>query len=166
MRSLFLFLHSSVYTRGQPWTKATSYRASASFWLVSLLFFAGCSVPNLESPGCVDSRNALREFYSYHFGNNMAFTVDDLKAKEKFLTPEFAARLRGSQEGIDPFTTGDSDFPKAFRAGECRDITADRTGFDVVLFWKDDTRSEERKINVEMAKRGETWLVDNIAAKN
>ena len=95
----------------------------------------------------------------------MAFSPDDLKTKEKFLTPEFVVRLRGSQEGIDPFTTGTNDFPKAFRAGECREISPDRTAFEVLIFWRDDTRSEERRISVEMAKRGENWLVDNVATK-
>jgi len=129
----------------------------------SLLYLAAaCSVPNLESATCVESRNALREFYSFHFGNNMSFTPDDLRARERFLTPEFAEKLRGSREGTDPFTTGADDIPKAFRAGDCREISPERTAIEVVLFWKDDTRSEERKINVEMAKRGDVWLVDNI----
>jgi len=129
----------------------------------SLLYLAvACSVPNLESATCVESRNALREFYSFHFGNNMSFTPDDLRARERFLTPEFAEKLRSSREGTDPFTTGTDDFPKAFRAGDCREISPERTAIEVVLFWKDDTRSEERKIKVEMAKRGDVWLVDNI----
>lgn len=165
MRLSFLSLLSFASIRLPQWTKTRSGRVFASLWLLSSLLFAGCSVPNLESPACVDSRNVLREFYSYHFGNNMAFAADDLKSIEKFLTPEFAARLRGSQEGIDPFTTGDADFPKAFRVGECREISADRTALEVVLFWKDDQRSEERKIDTEMAKRGENWLVDNVVAK-
>ena len=137
--------------------------------LVCLLLIAycslACSIPNLESASCIDSRNALREFYSFHFGNSMSFSQDDLKAREKFLTPEFAARLRNSQEGTDPFTTGTSDIPKAFRAGECREISPERTAIEVLIFWKNDERSEERKINVEMAKRGDNWLVDNVVTK-
>ena len=151
---------SSVFIRVHLWTKIII--------VCSLLSAAGslaCSIPNLESVSCIDSRNALREFYSFHFGNNMAFTVDDLKTKEKFLTPEFAERLRKSQEGIDPFTTDTSDFPKAFRVGECREISPERTALEVLIFWKDDERSEERRINVEMAKRGDTWLVGNVATK-
>ena len=121
-----------------------------------------CSIPNLESASCVESRNVLREFYSFHFGNNMVFTLDDLKARERFLTPELAERLRGAREGTDPITSGTDDIPKAFRAGDCREISPERTAFDVVLFWKDDHRSEERKINVEMVKRNDAWLVADI----
>jgi len=139
-------------------------------WVLICLLLAAygslsCSIPNLESAPCVDSRNALREFYSYHFGNSMTFSEADLKAREKFLSPEFAARLRGTQEGIDPFTTGTADVPKAFRVGECRELSSERTALEVVLFWKDDKRTEERKIQVEMTKRGEGWLVDDVAVK-
>ena len=152
--------NSSVFISVHLWTK---------FLIVCSLLTAygslACSIPNLESPSCIDSRNALREFYSYHFGNSMTFSREDLKAREKFLTPEFTARLQTSQEGTDPFTTGTSDIPKAFRAGECREISPERTAFEVLIFWKDDTRSEERRINVEMAKRGDHWLVDNVATK-
>ena len=151
---------SSVSIRVHLWTKVLIICS-----LLSTVGSIACSIPNLEPVSCIDSRNALREFYSFHVGNNMAFTREDLKAREKFLTPEFAARLQTSQEGTDPFTTGTSDIPRAFRAGECREITPDRTAFEVLIFWKDDTRSEERKINVEMAKRGDSWLVDSVATK-
>ena len=145
----------SVSIRVHLWTKILF-----SYALVYLA--VACSVPNLESATCVESRGSLREFYSFHFGNNLLFTPDDLKARERFLTPELAEKLRGSREGIDPFTTGTDDIPKAFRAGECRDISPERTLIEVVLFWRDDTRSEERKIKVEMARGGDAWLVDNI----
>ena len=137
--------------------------------LICLLLTAycslSCSIPILESASCIDSRNALREFYSYHFGNSMSFSRDDLKAREKFLTPEFTARLQSSKEGTDPFTSGTSDLPKAFRVGECKEVSPKRTAFEVLIFWKDDQRSEERKISVEMAKRSDSWLVDSVATK-
>ena len=153
-------LKSSVSISVHQWTKILLVGS-----LITAFGSLACRIPNLESPSCIDSRNALREFYSYHFGNSMTFSQEDLKAREKFLTPEFAARLQKSQEGTDPFTTGTSDIPKAFRAGECREISPDRTAFEVLIFWKDDARSEERRINVEMAKRGDNWLVDNVTTK-
>ena len=155
----------SVCIRVQPWTKFPLLLASASLRFALLLTLAGCSIPNLQSASCVDSRNTLREFYSFHFGNNMLFSQEDLKLRERFLTAEFAEKMRGSREGTDPFTTATDDVPKAFRAGECREVSPERTVVEVVLFWKDDHRSEERKIDVEMAKRGGAWLVDGIARK-
>ena len=139
-------------------------RLAATFFLIfAACGSLACSIPNLETPACVDSRNALREFYSFHFGNSMTFSPEDLKKRERFLTPEFAGRLSGSQEGTDPLTTGDADLPKAFRADACRETSPEETAHDVVLYWKDDTRTEERKINVRMTKRGDAWLVSDIA---
>jgi hypothetical protein len=156
---------SSVSICVHLWKRSLTLSASATLRFALLVLLAGCSIPNLESASCIESRNSLREFYSYHFGNSMTFSIDDLKAREKFLTPKFAERLRGTKEGTDPFTTGTTDIPKTFRAAECREVAPERTSFDVMLYWKNDERTEERKINVEMVKHGDAWLVDNVAAK-
>ena len=126
---------------------------------------SSCSVPNLEPPACTESRTAVREFYSFHFGNDMKFSLENLKLRERFLTPDLSKRMEFAKEGVDPFTTGTTDFPKAFRVGECKEISPDRTDFQVLLFWRDDTRTEQREINVEAEKQNEKWLVDKISIK-
>lgn len=134
---------------------------------VCILTFAfslcSCSIPNLETAACTESRNAVREFYSYHFGNSMTFTLDDLKIREKFLTPAFFEKLKSAAEGTDPFTTGTTDLPKAFRVGECKEAAPERTTLQVLLIWRDDNRTEERNIRVEAQRQGDKWLIDNVA---
>jgi hypothetical protein len=133
--------------------------ACVPLWLV---IFAACGVPNLDPPECAASRTAVREFFSFHFGNDMRFSAEGLKHREKYLSPAMVEQVRNAKEGTDPFTTGDADFPKAFRAGECRVVEPDRTAFDLLLFWKDDNRSEQRTIKVEVVKSGDSWLIDKI----
>ena len=128
----------------------------------SLLLQISCGIPNLDPPECSASRTVVREFYSFHFGNEMRFSSDALKLRERFLPPALIERTRTATEGSDPFTTGDTDFPKAFRVGECRVIAPDRTEFDVLLFWKDDNRSEQRTIKVQAGKIDDKWLIDKI----
>jgi hypothetical protein len=122
-----------------------------------------CSTPNLESPACAESKNAVREFYSYHFGNEMKFTAEGLKQRQKFLSPEFIASISGSKEGTDPFTTGSDDIPRAFRVGECREVSPEKTESNVLLLWRDDSRTEQRQIKVESVDRNDTWLVNKIS---
>jgi hypothetical protein len=121
-----------------------------------------CSIPNLEKPECTAARGAVNEFYSYHFGNEMKFSQENLKLRERFLSPELFQSLSGTQGEGDVFTTGTSDIPKAFRTGTCEVTAPDRTRLEVLLFWRDNTRSEQRAIHVEAAKRGDKWLVDKI----
>lgn len=141
------------------------FPASLRLTLLFALLGAGCSIPNLEPPACTESRTAVREFYSFHFGNDMKFSPENLKRREKFLTPELSKRLELSQENTDPFTTGTSDFPKAFRVGECKEISPYRTQFQLLFFWRDDTRSEQREIRIESAKQNEKWMIDKISTK-
>jgi len=124
---------------------------------------AACSIPSLESPACTESKNAVREFYSYHFGNEMKFSTDGLKRREKFLTPEFAKAVAGSKEGTDPFTSGTDDIPKAFRVGECHEISPERTESSVLIFWRTDDRTEQREIKVEAIDKNDTWLVNKVS---
>lgn len=133
---------------------------SVSLWLIALT--SACSIPNLDPPECTASRTSVREFYSFHFGNDMKFSPDGLKQRERFLSSALIENARKTTEGTDPFTTGDADLPKAFRTGECRVILPDRTEFDVLLFWKDDTRSEQRTIKVQAAKIADSWRIDKI----
>lgn len=122
----------------------------------------GCGTPVLEPPECTDARTPVREFFSFHFGNDMAFSAEGLKLRERFLSQELFTKIQDSSEGTDPFTTGDTDFPKAFRTGECRVLEPNRVRFEIILFWKDDARSEQRKIGVEAVRNQNDWLVDRI----
>lgn len=139
-------------------------RVSASRRLILLIVLAaaGCGVPNLEPPACVESRDIVREFYSFHFGNGLAFSADSLKQRGRFLTPEFSARLATQPEGADPFTTGKTDFPRAFRVGECSELASDTTVFELLVFWRDDNRTEQKTIRVAARKVGDEWLIDRI----
>ena len=123
-----------------------------------------CSIPNLESQECIEARTTVREFYSFHFGNDLRYSTADLEQREKFLTTEFTNKLRSAAPETDPFTLT-SDAPKAFRIGECQTIEAEKkVSFNVLLFWKTDERSEQRAIKVEAVKQDDRWLVDAVKA--
>ena len=139
-------------------------RAVKLFCLFTFAFcLASCgSMPNLEQPECTDSRLTVKEFYSYHFGNEMKFSQENLKKREKFLTPEFFKSLQSVAGENDIFTTKNIDFPKAFRVGGCQVIEPTITNIEVLLFWKDDKRSEQKAIHVEVIKQNDKWLINKI----
>ncbi len=139
-------------------------KAKAGILAFTALFtLIACSIPNLEPQDCTDSRTALREFYSFHFGNDMRFSLDNLKLRRPFLTESLFQSIENSPPGTDPFTVGTDDFPKAFRVGACKIANDGNPLFEVLLFWKDDRRSEQRSIWVSMRKQNDKWLVDKIS---
>jgi hypothetical protein len=136
--------------------------------LFCILHFAfcisGCSVPNLESTECAEARNTVREFYSYHFGNEMKPSAENLKQRQKFLTEGLNQQLRQQpeREAKDYFTATD-DYPKAFRVGECKAAEGEnKTVFGVLLFWKDERRDEQKEIRVEVVKENNNWLINKV----
>ena len=140
------------------WRKGLLYLLPFTF----CLFICGCSMPNLEPTECTDSRLAVKQFYSFHFANEMKFSLDNLKQREKFLTPEFAKSLQNPTTENDVFTTNSTDIPKAFRIGECKVVEPTKTNLEIVLFWRDDVRSEQKNIHVEAVKQNDKWLLDKV----
>lgn len=137
---------------------------SKLFLFLFTFFITSCglSVPNLEPPECTEARDRVREFYSYHFGNDMKPSVENLERREKFLTPDLTRRLkRQTGESKDYFTQTD-DYPKAFRVGACEAVSPGKTIFEVLLFWKDNTRSEQGEIKVEAIKQNGDWLINQV----
>ena len=146
---------------------AISAQKRTGLLLIACCLSLSCSIPNLEPTSCIEARTAVREFYSFHFGNGLGFGDEDLDKRKQFLTPAFYKWLRFPPRdvppGMDPFTRTYNDPPKAFRVGECKEIDANRTEFQVLLFWKNDVRSEERRIKVAVSKQDERWLIDRVS---
>ncbi|MBX7169604.1 MAG: hypothetical protein K1X72_01530 [Pyrinomonadaceae bacterium] len=137
------------------------------FLLFTFYFLLGTScvtgsMPNLEQPDCTDSRLTVKQFYSFHLGNEMKFSQENLKLREKFLTPEFYKSLQSLQTENDVFTTNSTDIPRAFKLGGCTVIEPTKTEVEVLLFWKDSARIEQKSIFTEVVKQGDTWLINKV----
>ncbi len=104
-----------------------------------------------------------QRIYSFHFGDQMNPTRENLRKREKFLTEELNRALAApeTETATDYFTRTDN-YPKAFRIGECAATNEKRTVFQVVLFWKDDVRSEQREVKVEVVKQNGKWLINSV----
>ncbi len=141
-------------------------RATRSFvaCAIFLLMTVACEVPSLETSECTAARVGVREFYSFHFGNDMAFSTENLDLRKRFLSDAMLERVSGTPDGIDPFTTGDADFPRAFRVGKCTE-TDGRQVFDVLIFWRTDEENIQRKITAAMVRADDKWLIDQIDTK-
>ena len=141
-------------------------KSGKGFYFLLFTFYfllsACSSVPNLETPECTASRGVVKEFYSFHIGNEMKFSQENLKLRGKFLTPEYVKTLQNVQTGNDIFTTNNLDFPKTFRIGKCEVVSPEKTNIEVILFWKDDTRSEQKSVKAEAVKQNDKWLINRI----
>ncbi|MEP6847298.1 MAG: hypothetical protein ABI999_00465 [Acidobacteriota bacterium] len=106
----------------------------------------------------------MRQFYSFHYANDIAPTPDNLKAREKYLTPELYQTLLGDKLAKDYFTLSETP-PKAFRVAACTMADPNKTELGVHLFWKDETKTTQNEIEVEAVKQGDKWLVNKVTAK-
>ncbi len=130
------------------------------FTFYFLLFTSACSIPNLEKPECTAARQTIREFYSMHFGTDMKPSEEYLVKREKYLSDRWKFFISKNLQNKHDYFTLTDDYPKAFRIGECEVVAPDKTVFQVLFFWKDDTRTEQRETKVELIKENENWLIN------
>jgi len=131
--------------------------------LIANCLLLSCSVPNLEDPDCREARDLVRKFYSFHFGNDMHQSAENLRLREKYLTARLKDNLLAAPASEVDYFTATGDLPKAFRVGGCKVNTPGQSvNFDVLLFWKDDTRTEQKHISVAVKKEDDKWLVDSV----
>lgn len=136
--------------------------------LLPFAFCIGCSIPNLEKSDCTGARNAMLEFYSFHYSSDMKFNQENLKLRQKFLTPELFQTLAQKADTPVDYFTASEEAPKAFRVGSCAVIEPDKkTSLEIVLFWRDNKTEESRQkqVQVEAVKENNAWLVNKVEAK-
>ncbi len=123
----------------------------------------GCSVPNLETPQCAGGREVVKRFYSYHFGNEISGSPDNQKGRERFLSNDLINELSTlSDRKMDYFTATD-DPPKAFRVGECTAESDTKVAMQVVLLWRDDTRTAQKEVKVDAVRSDGKWLLNKVS---
>lgn len=130
------------------------------------LFLMSCSQPILESQQCIESRDSVKRFYSYHIGNDMKPTAENLKKREVYLSQNLQTQLAQQTGSAKDYFTQTADYPKAFRAGKCEDTGKDKTNFGILLFWRTNDINIQREIKVETIKENNNWLVNKVTPKN
>lgn len=140
-------------------------RAIVAFFILNFaLLIGGCELPNLEAAECSASRDVVRKFYSFHFGSEMATSPEIVKEREKYLTAELAAKLAATGDSKTDYFTATDNYPKAFRVGECKVNSKQSSTLQVILLWRDDTRSEQREVKVEAVETNGKWLIDRVGS--
>lgn len=143
--------------------KGASCRCLLAFCVLHVaLCFSSCSIPNLEAPECSAARDSVKQFYSFHFANDMRPSAENLKARERFLTQGFYESLTAANRPKTDIFTASDDPPKTFKIGECKVIDKTRTDLQVQIYWRDDVQTVQREVRVEAVKTGEDWLIDKV----
>lgn len=138
-----------------------------SFFLFPFAFgLLGCgSIPNLESADCTAARNSARQFYSFHFANNMVPSAETFKAREQFLTPRFSTALAAApQSDVDPFTLS-VELPRTFKIAECAASSPTNVDLRIQTYWRDDESSRQQEVHANFVNEGGKWLLDSVGSK-
>lgn len=126
------------------------------------LCITACSIPNLEGAECSEAREAVKHFYSFHFGNDMRPTAENLKMRERFLTPELARQLENAPQTSKDYFTASDQAPKTFKIGKCDEKDPTHTEFQVQLYWRDDIETVQKEVHAQAVKTVDGWLINKV----
>jgi hypothetical protein len=104
----------------------------------------------------------MRHFYSFHFGNDMRPTPENLKLRKPFLTPELASSLEQAPATAQDYFTETEQAPKTFKIGTCQSNDATHAVFQVQLYWRDDIETVQKEVHAEAVKIGDKWLINKV----
>lgn len=123
---------------------------------------SSCSIPNLETPECSAAKDAVKQLYSFHFGNDMRPSADNLKARDRFLTPDLSRELASKGDvNADYFTASDAA-PKTFKIGKCETSEPGKASVQVQLYWRDDMKTVQKEVHVDAILINGVWLVGKV----
>jgi len=127
---------------------------------------AGCSMPSLESQPCNEASLAAKQFYSFHFGNDMSPSQENYQARQRFMTPELFSSLAATAKTTHDYFTNSETPPKTFKIGACSAPDPDHASVQVQIYWLEEHGSTkdttQRSLDVEMVKQGGNWLINNV----
>lgn len=138
----------------------------AALFILNFSFLIhGCRFYSLEPVECTEARVAAKQFYSFHFGNEMRPSPEALKSREQFLTPRYYTALSAAEGGPwDQFTLTEK-YPKTFKIGECMADTATNIDLQIQLYWRDDYNTVQQEVVANMVKESGKWQLDGVGSK-
>jgi hypothetical protein len=128
--------------------------------LITTAVFVSCDQPVMESGDCLQSRDTVKKLYSIHLDGGANPTGPKLEKLRRFVTVDLYKLLSSADGSGEDYLTQQTDFPKAFRAGACRDTDAGPE-LDVLLLWRNEESNTERTIVVNTIKQ-EKWVVNAV----
>lgn len=127
------------------------------------LCISSCSIPSLEKPECTQARDVVKQLYSLHFGSETLSMEENLKVQKRFLTSELFNTLSATAGISEDYFTKSVEFPKTFKIGKCVAPEPDKANLQVQLYWRDDTKTVQKEVNVEAVAKDGSWLINKVS---
>ena len=134
------------------------------YTLLGILLWIGSAEAGINNAPA----SVVKEFFTFHFSNDMGFTQEAVKQRNAWLTPEMIEACRAyfaipqnpdepPYINGDPFT-GTQEYPETFTVGPARSKKT-TARVEISFHWKG---APTRKAAVLLNKVDGKWLIDDI----
>jgi hypothetical protein len=129
-----------------------------TFIAVSAISLASCSIPNLEGQQCTETRDVVREFYSWYLGTDAAMREKQRDFYDRYIAPNFRS---AAATGLDPFFLSDTT-PTTFKIGKCEVKDDSHVDIQVQIYWRQEQKIDQKEVYAGVEKVGDKWFIDEV----
>jgi hypothetical protein len=126
--------------------------------LASPIWIASCSIPNLEGQQCTETRDVVREFYSWYLGTDPAMREKQRDVHDRYIASDFRS---AAVSGLDPFFLSDTT-PTTFKIGKCEVKDDSHVDIQVQIYWRQEQKIDQKEVYADVEKVGDKWLIDEV----
>lgn len=141
--------------------RVSSLLVVVSVAVLAALFAASCRVETFDESPCGEAKDAAHRLYSFHFGNDMTPSPENLEKRKRYLTDELFKQLSANTSRTDYFTASEN-FPRTFKIGQCTLNSPNDATVQVQIYWKDDYTTVQKDLLVDVVKRANDWLINSV----
>jgi len=122
---------------------------------------AACSIPSLESQQCAEARDSVKDFYSWYLGTDAKTRTQQQTTYDRFIAPGFQT---SATDDLDPFFLSPT-MPTTFKIGKCDVDNDSRVSIQVQLYWRYESKTDQKEVYAEVARSGDKWLIEKVASR-
>jgi hypothetical protein len=134
---------------------------AACFLLFGICSQIGCSIPSLESQQCTETRDIVKEFYSWYLGTDTEMRAKQRDIYERYIASEFQPSSRNDE---DPFFLSGTT-PTTFKIGKCEVVSDTEVEIQVQLYWRQGNKTDQKEVYAETIKQGDKWVIDKVESR-
>ena len=116
----------------------------------------------METQQCAEARDSVKEFYSWYLGTEAAQRAKQPDVFKKFISSGSSLNTAGGEN--DPFFNSATP-PTTFKIGKCEMVDPTHTNIQVQLYWREESKTEQKEVYADTVKSGDRWQIDKIESR-
>jgi hypothetical protein len=103
----------------------------------------------------------VKDFYSWYLGTDAKTRAQQETTYDRFIASDFQTSV---SDDLDPFFLSPTT-PTTFKIGKCDVDSETRVSIQVQLYWRYESKTDQKEVYAEVFRTGDKWLIYKVATR-